>query len=464
MIHIIKYCATILFIPLVSFSLVLQPATTKAGQEQTAGAPAFVPACEPDFLPGQAKVPCRAIVEFSEEVSARERAGIIKRAGASLRFNYNIVNASAVSVPDEDTFLSLSEHGKVRSVIPDREIRAIAKPESPGGKGDKNNGSSGQIVPSGVEHIGAAPGALSYTGAGIGVAIIDTGIDATHADLAVGSPCFTAYDTCNDGDGHGTHVAGITAALVNDIDVAGVAPGATPYAVKVLDDNGNGTDSAVMAGLDWLFTNGSLLTPPVRVVNMSLGRPGDVNDNPLLHDAIKKVHGLGISIVVAAGNDSNMEVNQTIPAAYGEVISVASTTARDGTNKCRSYNGIISADSASYFTTDGASVTISAPGEKAENISRPCYIQSEGILSLKAGGGTTRMSGTSMAAPHVAGVIALMLEEAGGYLDPEVVRAVIKNSAHLIGTAPLDSPSINYTYDGVREGVISACSVLSSCP
>ncbi|MDP6420550.1 MAG: S8 family serine peptidase [SAR202 cluster bacterium] len=95
---------------------------------------------------------------------------------------------------------------------------------------------SNQVVPSGVTRIGAAPGQLSETGAGVGVAIVDTGIDLGNPDLNHGSDCFTAYASCQDGAGHGTHVAGIVAANDNDVDVVGVAPGATVYAVKVLDD------------------------------------------------------------------------------------------------------------------------------------------------------------------------------------------------------------------------------------
>ncbi|MDH3975402.1 MAG: S8 family serine peptidase [Deltaproteobacteria bacterium] len=458
---LLKSLTTALFITIVSFSFNLPPAAAETASGPPKGAPAFAPPCKPGFLPGQAKVPCRGIIAFIEGVTENERAQLVKKAGASLKFNFNIVNGSAVFVPDEATYLSLSKNEKVKSIIPDRVTSVFVKPESPGGKGGRE---SGQTVPSGVELIGAAPGALSVTGTGIGVAIIDTGIDMDHADLAVGSPCFTAYAGCNDGEGHGTHVAGIVAALDNDINVVGVAPQATPYAVKVLNDRGSGLDSAIIAGLEWVYNYGETLTPPIRVVNMSLGREGNISDNPLYHDAIKKVYESGISIVVAAGNDPGMEVSQTIPAAYAEVISVASTTAQDGMSRCKSYSGIIPAHSASYFSTDGVSVTLSAPGEKAEHIHQRCFIQSEGILSLKAAGGTTRKSGTSMAAPHVAGVIALMFEEANGYLEPEVVRSGIKNNAFLIGTAPLDSPVSSYTYDGIREGVISACGALASCP
>ena len=109
---------------------------------------------------------------------------------------------------------------------------------------------SNQTVPSGVQRIGAA--GLAYDGAGVGVAIVDSGIDFAHADLVVASQCFTAFTGCQDDAGHGTHVAGIVAAQDNNIDVLGVAPGVTLYAVKVLNSQGSGTDAEVIAGLNWV--------------------------------------------------------------------------------------------------------------------------------------------------------------------------------------------------------------------
>jgi subtilisin len=347
----------------------------------------------------------------------------------------------------------------VAAVIPDREINATARPSGGGG------GGSTQIVPAGVSRIGAQPGGVSYTGLGVGVAIVDTGIDFNHADLAVASASFSAYGTsAQDDNGHGTHVAGIVAARNNTIDVVGVAPDAALYAVKVLSSTGSGYDSDIMAGLDWVAANAALLSPAIKVVNMSLGRPGTLNDNPAMRQSVQSLYQLGVTVVVAAGNDASLEVSQNVPATYPEVIAVASTAAKTGTSATTL--SPIAADTASYFTTDGAmntsgvGVAISAPGEDAENIAKGNKLSSVGILSTRLGGGTTRMSGTSMAAPHVAGVAALMYQRTSTIL-PYDVKVDLMTGADRAGTAPLDGRTTGYTFDGEREGVLSAPGALA---
>ena len=250
----------------------------------------------------------------------------------------------------------------------------------------------------------------------------------------------------------------------------GVAPNATIYAVKVLDAAGSGSDSSVTAGLDWVAANAAAVFPQIRVVNMSLGRAGALDDNPILRTAIQNLTGKGIAVVVAAGNDASLEVSQQVPSTYPEVIAVASTTAQAGTNQYRSFSGVIGADTASYFTSDGAfnsstgiGVSISGPGEDQENITKAGFIQSVGILSTKLGGGTTRMSGTSMASPHTAGVAALIWQKAmtaGQSVSSEEIRARIRTGA-ANPAAPLDSPTTLYSFDGVREGVLAAPGALA---
>jgi subtilisin family serine protease len=207
-----------------------------------------------------------------------------------------------------------------------------------------------------------------------------------------------------------------------------------------------------MAGLDWVLQAHALVQPNIRVVNMILSRAGSVDDNPALHDLIKALETAGVAVVAAAGNDPSMDVSQVIPTAYPEVIAVASTTALNGSSQCRYYPSVIARDTASFFSTDGVGVTVSAPGEDREDITRNCTINSVGILSTRLGGGTTRMSGTSMAAPHVAGIVARYFQRDALYTVADV-RQFLAADAVRQGTAPLNSPAAAYTFDGEREGV-----------
>lgn len=189
--------------------------------------------------------------------------------------------------------------------------------------------------------------------------------------------------------------------------------------------------------------------------------------------AVQTLDTMNITVVASAGNHSSHVVSQHVPATYPEVLAVASTTAVDGSNAgCKFYRSIIKKDTASYFTTDGAfnastgiGVTVSAPGADKENVTRSCFASSVGILSTRLGGGTTGMSGTSMAAPHVAGVVALMWQKAlatspPGSLLPVEARLQIRSGADRIGVAPLNSPTGGYTFDGEREGILFAPSTL----
>lgn len=390
-------------------------------------------------------------------------AGVAARNGIAQTFEYTTAIKGFAAVIPAPALSHLLKDADVQSVIVDREVEAIGKP-SGGGT------SPAQVVPAGVQRIGAV--GLAYTGAGVGVAVVDTGIDLANADLTVGAKSYSAVSkSANDDNGHGTHVAGIIAARNNTVGVVGVAPQATVYAVKVLNRSGSGTDSTVLAGLDWVAKNAAGVAPAIKVINMSLGRAGTLGDNPAYRQAIQKLVQLGVTVIVAAGNDETKEVSQMVPATYPEVIAVASTTAKSGTSTYPQFAGIPS-DTASFFTTDGAlvpspdglgyiGVTISAPGEDEEDVSNTGAITSIGILSLKMGGGTTRMSGTSMAAPHTAGAAAILQQQAGGNLQSEDIRLKIMAGAANLA-APYASPTASYTFDGDREGILNVVGALGA--
>ena len=446
------------FVTLALFSMFSLVVWSASAQVQTA----------PEPGPRVARTSGNFIVTFQPGTSQADRAASVRRAGAVLRFNYSIVDAVALTIPNTNVFVALQRDPSVLEIIPDRPVHAFQSRGGNGnGKGPPSGGGGGtssQITPAGVQRVGLSK--AGSDGTGIGVAIVDTGIDFAQTDLAPAQnalgTAFSAFgSSCQDDNGHGTHVTGIVAALYNTIGVVGVAPNATPYCVKVLDSTGSGSDSDVMAGLDWVAAHAASVTPPIRVVSVSLGRTGTLNDSPL-RASVQALYNSGIVVVVAAGNDSSKVVSQMVPATYPEVLAVASTTALTGSNAgCRSYQSLIPADTASYFTTDGAfntttgiGVTISAPGADQENVSKACFASSVGILSLKLGGGTTRMSGTSMATPHVSGIVARLMQ--AGYSGVENIRSTVRATASRIGVAPLNSPTTSYTFDGEREGIAQA--------
>ena len=416
------------------------------------GLTALVLALMPGAGPVYAQGGQEFIVQFREGTPAGVRRAAAADAGAAAGIVFSGVAAATVRVPNDQALAALQRNPDVTSIVPNRIVSAhqSAKGKPSGGGG----GQSTQVTPAGVTRVGVP--VTSSDGTGVGVAILDTGIDLKHQDLAGTVNAFSAFgSSCQDNAGHGTHVAGIVGARDNNVDVMGVAPKATLYCVKVLDQSGSGSDATVMAGLDWVLSAHASVTPAIRVINMSLGRPGTVDDNPAMRDLIANLDAAGVLVVVSAGNDSAADVTEQIPAAYSQVVSVASTTALAGGNQCRFLAQPIATDTASYFTTDGANVTVSAPGEDAEDVSRACTISSVGILSTRLGGGTTRMSGTSMSAPHVSGIAARQFQQHPAY-TPADVRIVLALDAARQGLAPLDSPASGYTFDGVREGVAVA--------
>jgi len=308
-----------------------------------------------------------------------------------------VLDGFAAVIP-EDQVDDVRNDPRVQEVVPDQEVHAF-----------------GQTLPTGVDRIDddQNPKAKidgSDERVDADVAVLDTGI-AKVPDLNVvdGKSCINGTTGFGDDNGHGTHVAGTIGALDNDTGVVGVAPGARLWAIKVLDGQGNGSWSSVICGLDWVYDNRGTID----VVNMSLG--GDGADGPCaetpLHGAICRVVDVGVSVVVAAGNDSR-DAGTVVPAAYDEVITVSALVDTDG--KAGGAGGSTSVgadDTRASFSNFGPDVDIAAPGVR--------------ILSTAPGGGTQQMSGTSMASPHVAGAVALYLADNHGTSPARVKDALI---------------------------------------
>ena len=225
------------------------------------------------------------------------------------------------------------------------------------------------------------------------VGIMDTGIHLQHADLKDnikgGINVTGNSNDYSDDNGHGTHVAGIVGALNNDIGIVGVMPKVDLYAVKVFNSAGEGSLSDIIRGLQWCINN------KIKLVNMSFG---SATDNATFREVFKNAEKAGVIMVVAAGNDGNDKIQ--FPAKYPETIAVSSLN---------EMNNI------SSFSSYGPEVNIIAPGED--------------IFSTWNNGGYKKMSGTSMAAPHVTGAIAQMLNHWGD-LTPAQVRQLLKITTH----------------------------------
>jgi subtilisin family serine protease len=262
---------------------------------------------------------------------------------------------------------------------------------------------------------GELSSAASGNGAGavsVDVAIIDTGIDVDHPDLNVvgGKNCVRGRNTFDDGNGHGTHVAGTVAAKDDGNGVVGVAPGARLWAIRVLDNRGSGTTSSVICGIDYVTANAST----IEVANMSLGGSGTdsvCGGSDSYHNAICKSVGAGVTYAVAAGN-SAADASTSRPATYDEVITVSALADFNGkpgggaAPTCRSDVDDTFADFSNY----GADVDLIAPGV--------C------INSTWLSGGYNTISGTSMASPHVGGAAALYKASNPGASPAQVKSAL----------------------------------------
>lgn len=242
-----------------------------------------------------------------------------------------------------------------------------------------------------------APAAWDTTeGKGVRVAVIDTGIDYGHSDLLGkvdgGYSAITKTETPEDymdDNGHGTHVAGTIGAIKDGKGVVGVAPKSRLYAVKVLDADGSGNLSDVIDGIVWAAQN------DMQVANMSLGAPVG---SDAMRRALRFAAGHGLIVVAAAGNSGGAV---GFPGAYPETIAVA---AADSTDKI------------APFSSRGPEVDFIAPGVD--------------VVSTKMGGGFVSYSGTSMAAPHVAGLAALTVSQGWtGLNGPDGVMNQLKKAS-----------------------------------
>ncbi|TMC72560.1 MAG: hypothetical protein E6J13_05090, partial [Chloroflexi bacterium] len=294
---------------------------------------------------------------------------------------------------------------------------------------------AGDSAPPGVRRVGAATTTTVREASTSNVAVIDSGIDLSHSDLnAVNGKNCISGGNAKDDNGHGTHVAGTIGAKNNGAGVVGVAPGTKLYAVKVVNAQGSGTDAQVICGIDWVTANAAALG--IKVANMSLGGSGADDGNcgnsngDALHRAICNSVAAGITYVVAAGNSSE-DFSADVPASYNEVLTVTAMSDFDGlpggagSPSCG--DGYFEEDDSAAgfgnFTTAGSADAVHA-------IAGPGVC----IQSTWPGNRYQTISGTSMASPHVAGVVALCFGEKGATgpctgLTPAQVIAKMRTNA-----------------------------------
>lgn len=323
-------------------------------------------------------------------VTAQEK--LVKDNGGKLKKTFHLVSAISAIISDEN-ISKLKLDSNVAYIENDSVYQAA----------DEYTSSWG------VAHIGSqAVHDQGIYGAGVKIAVLDTGIDYNHEDLRSnykGGYNFVSNNSDPFDDNtisHGTHVSGIIAAQKNGFGVIGVSPNASLYAVKVLDASGSGAASWIIAGLQWAVDNN------MNIATMSLEGP----DSITLHNAVDNAYNSGVLLVAAGGNNNGGSV--LYPGAYGSVIAVSATDAND---------------QIAGFSSIGPEIELAAPGVNIYSTVR---------------GGYAYMSGTSMAAPHVTGDAALIYStnfpdvNGDGLRNNKDVRELLHNAKDL-GTAGKDN-------------------------
>ena len=347
----------------------------------------------------------RKIVVYKSGLDEGAKDELEARVGGIKFKKLDLINARAVWFSDKAAVEKLKANPDVLRIDDDVEVFALAR------KNDQTGSVQAQVTPWGIDKIDAEMVWPSGNNADtIKVGIIDTGISKDHPDLKAnikgGVNTIRPQKSWNDDNGHGSHVAGIVAALNNSSGVVGAAPLADLYAIKVLNANGSGYLSDVIEGIQWAVAKN------MRVVNMSLGTGSDILS---MRDAVIAARNAGVVVVAAAGNSGGSVL---YPAAYPEVIAVSAT---DQDNQ------------SAWFSSYGPEVDLAAPGVS--------------IYSTYKSSNYATLSGTSMAAPHVAGAVALVLNTPvgaydannNGNWDPDEAQTKLQATAGDLGSDGFDN-------------------------
>ena len=360
--------------------------------------------------------------------------------GAVLRHVYeNSIRGFAIILPNEKALAGILRNPSVNYVQPDVKVKAFS-----------------QTLPTGVNRV---DGDLSATKSGDGtgsvdvdIAVLDTGIDLSHPDLNVYKQTTFVSGTSsgNDDMGHGTSVAGITEPKMIQNGVVGMAPGARLWAVKVLDKNGQGFMSDIIAGIEYVTDNAG----QIDVVNLSFGGDGP---NDALHTAIINSVKAGVTYVASAGN-AERDAASTVPANFPEVITVSAIGDFDG--KCGAlstmtltFGGKVNRDdNFASFSNYGSVVDLAAPGENIATTQKGSTYRSD-------------FSGTSASAPYVTGAAALY-KSLHATASPSDVRTALRNSGSTPSTV-CDDKGHGYFKgdpDGIAEPLLYVSASTDTTP
>ncbi|WP_394188547.1 S8 family serine peptidase [Paenisporosarcina quisquiliarum] len=322
----------------------------------------------------------RVLITFNDQISEE----VIEQVDGEINIEFDDIAVAAVSV---------SEKG-IQELKKDPSIKRIEK--------DLVIKSNSQVLDWGIQSINITKTwQTGYTGKGVKVAVIDSGI-SSHEDLVIaGGVSFVDYtNSYQDDNGHGTHVAGIISASDNGYGVKGVASGVELYAVKTMDEKGSAYLSNVIAGVNWAIQN------QMDIINLSLSTQ---SESPAFKDIVDKAYDEGILLVAAAGNDGTKSGDTVdFPARYPSVIAVG---AIDQNNRFAS------------FSSTGPDVEVVAPGVA--------------VLSTYLNNSYARLNGTSMATPFVSGYLAL-LKQAYPSLSNYQLRSLLINHTLDLGLPGFD--------------------------
>lgn len=351
----------------------------------------------------------RKIVVFKPGVNEENQDFLINKFGGEKIKDLGLIRGKVVKLSSRAE-KNLAKETEVLRIDDDVVVEALVRDV----KTNKIFSQATQTLPWGIDRIDAElVWPSGNTADPIKVGIIDTGISNTHPDLVAnikgGVNTINPRKSWNDDNGHGSHVAGIVAALNNTIGVVGVGPNIDLYAIKVLNASGSGYLSDVIEGIQWAIEK------KLQVINLSLGTTSDIQS---FHEAIIAAKNAGIVIVAAAGNNGPGDNTVSYPAKYSEVIAVSATDRKD---------------QIASWSSRGPEVDLAAPGVD--------------IYSTYKGTGYATLSGTSMATPHVTGAAALVLNtpvgsydtNSNGKWDPDEVQKKLQEKATNLGNSGFDN-------------------------